>query len=250
LGDPALPATPVWLSGRTKTTTVFIGELNPDPGSTGSATARYWFQVRAVDTTGNTEDLTIPAAPVAVDFTTNPELGWCTAVSGDPTMTSGADISFGAITDDHVVTNGLSAGVIKTGDLRINTTDLDMVDGIKVYDGVSLVGLWNEDGLKVHDSADASDYVHFFAGGITVYRNGVPTTAITPDGIDASAITFGSLPGGGNLIKNSSFELAGFSTSAYSYLTDDATADFTATDYGSDVNITNSNALSITNRTY
>lgn len=248
VGTPAFPATPDWKYGRTKTTTVFIGDLNPDPGLTGLPTARYWFQVRAVDTTGNTEDLTVPTAPVAVDFSTNPELGWCAALSGDPTMVDGDMVKLASLDTTHIAT--LDAGIIKTGHLLIDTTVSDKFDGIKVYNGSAQVGLWDETGLRVNDAADATDYVKLFAGGITVYRNGVPTTAITPDGIDASAITFGSLPGGGNLIKNSSFELAGFSTTAYSYLVDDVTADFAATDYGSDVNTTNSNALSINARTY
>jgi hypothetical protein len=43
-----------------------------------------------------------------------------------------------------------------------------------------------------------------------VFLNGSETSAITPDGINASAVNFGTAQGGHNLLFNSSFELSDF----------------------------------------
>lgn len=207
-GTGSAPDTTQWTVVRSRATAVYISGLVADSNADGIADKRYWVQARAVDSSGNVATSDIDAT--AVDYLQNAELGWTVAVSGNPTLTSGADISFGAITDSHIVTNGLSAGVIKTGDLRINTSDADMVDGVKVYDGVNLVGLWNETGLYVYDNADSSDYVRLYDGGLSVFVDGVETVALNQDGLNASILSFGSLPGGHNIILNSSFELSGF----------------------------------------
>jgi hypothetical protein len=80
------------------------------------------------------------------------------------------------------------------------------------------------------------DYLRITNAGLTVYKAGVATTAITPDGIDASAITFGELPGGHNVTKNSSFELAGFITVS-TPVTLDTIAQFQANDAAGHVNV-------------
>src|SRR5690348_5192316 len=52
-GTGLAPDTTNWTTVRMKTTTAFIGGLTADANADGTADARYWFQVRAVDTTGN-----------------------------------------------------------------------------------------------------------------------------------------------------------------------------------------------------
>jgi hypothetical protein len=42
--------------------------------------------------------------------------------------------------------------------------------------------------------------------GITLHDGADIVAAITPDGIDAAALRFGLMPGGQNMIPNSSFE--------------------------------------------
>lgn len=246
-GTGIAPDTEQWTTVRTKTTAVYLGGLVADSNSDGVADKRYWVQVRAVDSSGNVA--TSDADSTAVDYLATPEAGWTTAASGDPSLTSGADISFGAITDDHIVTNGLSAGVIKTGDLRINTSDANMVDGIKVYDGADLVGLWNETGLYIYKATDPTDYVRLYDGGLTVYVDGVATTAINDSGINASALGFGSLPGGHNVILNSSFELSDFAA-APTTVTWTAAADWSSTNV-SKTNLTEgAGALTMTAASY
>lgn len=225
IGTGLGPNTNEWTLIRLKTTSAYIGGLLAERNPvTGIGSSRYWVQVRAIDSSGNVDDGT----GVALGYLSFPEAGWCAAVSGDTTLSGGGDIDFGALTDNHIVANGLSAGIIKTGDLRINTSDASMVDGIKVYDGAALVGLWNETGLYVYDNVDSSDYVRLYDGGVSVFQNGVEVAAITPDGVNASALTFGKLPGGHNLILNSSFELADFG-SAPTVVSWTVSADWTGT---------------------
>ena len=69
--------------------------------------------------------------------------------------------------------------------------------------------------------------------------------AITPDGIDASRITFGSAPGGHNLIRNSSFELSA-DTGGNSSLTHTDTTYWNATYHTSIDNITEGTTLAVT----
>jgi hypothetical protein len=52
---------------------------------------------------------------------------------------------------------------------------------------------------------------------------------MSPLGIDAASITFGSARGGHNLIQNSSFELGSFSQSVVNYYAWDVRADWDAT---------------------
>ena len=236
---------PSWKYLRCKTNSLVVAGLTADKGNK-IPEARYWVQVRAVDSTGNVEDLTDPASPVAVNFQQYPDTGWCTKVLVDPVMVDSSLVKFKSLNSTHI--DALDAGIINTGSLLMSLARDDLADGIKVYDGTALVGQWDESGLYVADSANAGNYVKVYAGGITVYRYGSPTAAITPDGINASAITMGAIPGGGNLVKNSSFELSDFSVPGYSSMAEDA--DFSLYTYGSPVNATQAGSISITNRTY
>ena len=220
-------ATPEWTTIRSRTSFIYIGNLDPD--------VRYWLQVRAVDSSGNVEDSGPPA--VAVDFIENLETGWADAVSGDTTLVDADWIAPGAIADQHIVTGGLSAGIIKAGLLKVNTTDDNMIDGIEVWNDGVKIGIWNESGLFIYDAADTSNYVQVHNAGISVYLAGSPTTAITPYGINASAINFGTLPGGHNILPNSSFELTDYSVAVVQDTTWTVKAEWDATRYGTDTNV-------------
>jgi len=230
-------ADPSWTIYRARTNAIYIGGLLPE--------IRYWVQVRAVDATGNVEDQGPPIS--AMDFITHPETGWCAQVSADTTLVGGDDILPGSITFEHIVASGLDAAVITGGTLRINTSDTSMMDGIWVYGpGGTVVGRWDETGLYIYDETDSGDYLQIEGGGISIYRDGVPTTTITPDGINASAINFGALPGGGNMIPNSSFELAGFTSVVAANLWTLA-ADWTASQVSTTNLTTGASTLTITN---
>ena len=140
-------------------------------------------------------------------------------------------------------------------------------DGIEIWQTYSgqdyRIGYWDETGLYIGKSPGpgvtdpglpanlgSSDYVRLYDGGLTVYLHGVPQSAITPSGINATAINFGTLAGGMNLVKNSSFELAPFSTSVPTAKDWTAAADWTGTQQ-SNANATNgAAAVSATATTY
>lgn len=311
IGTGLAPDTNNWTTIRTKATGAFIGNLPADTNADGLPDSRYWFQVRAVDTTGNvapwqadnftasaaTNVLTMPSVhqfiagdrvrfsalvggtgltegtdyyviaggltttafkvsttvggaevditvdytsgsvdgyPVYRDYQQEPDTGWCIAVSGDPALVGSSTIQYQSIGTEHVKVTGLSADIIMAGTLDIDTNDANMTDGIKVYDDGVLIGLWNETGLYVYDAVDPLDYIRLFDGGLSIFADGVEIAALTPDGVSASALTFGSLPGGHNVILNSGFELAAFGTGP-AEATWDVQADFD----GTDVSVTN-----------
>jgi len=212
---------PVWTYLRARTSFIYIGSL--------LGQQQYWLQVRAVDSSGNVEDAGPPVT--AVDYIDNPDTGWTDLATGTTTLVEAELLDLGIISDEHIAAAGLSAEVIRAGLLRVNTSDASMIDGIEIWDTGVLIGLWNETGLYIYDSADASNYVRLYEAGITVFANGVPSTAITPAGINASAITFGTVPGGHNILYNSSFELADYSVPANEDILWDLAADWTASEY-------------------
>lgn len=191
-GTGTAPNTGSWTEQRTKSTSVWVTGLTPD--------VRYWFAVQATDRSGNESDF---SADVLAE------------TSCVPTQIGAADIAANSVSAVHITTSGLTADLIKTGILALGTVD-GKADGIEVYDSAATtsnkkVGQWDEDGIRVYASDDQSNYIHITEASLTVYKNGVAQTAITTDGIDATAINFGRLAGGHNLIPNSSFEVGAFS---------------------------------------
>jgi hypothetical protein len=123
-----------------------------------------------------------------------------------------------------------------------------------VYDALGrLVGKWTPDGIEVLDPnnpnykmAIAESSLYIF--DITDPLNPFATVSITPLGIDAASVTFGSARGGHNLIPNSSFELGKFSATDTRNQTWDVAADWNAAGsrQGADVNVnTNANDLTM-----
>ena len=245
-GSGTGPATDQWVSVRARTNTIWIDAL--------TINVKYWLQVRSVDFSGNV--VTSDVDPTAVDYLVFPEAGWTVAVQATPNAVGASDVAFNSVITDILFANRIDAGTITTGILKVNTTDGNMADGIEIYTSGGLrIGKWDETGLYIGKTADglpadlsASDYVRVTDAGLTVYLNGVSQAAITPDGINASAVNFGALPGGHNLLQNSSFELADF-TSAASTKTWDASGDFTGTQIAT-VNVTTSGGLAQTASTY
>ena len=233
---------PSWRVARMRTNFAFIGNLVPEQ--------KYWVQIRAVDTSDNVEDASV-TPPVTYKASTNEDIGYTSLVEVTPRLVGADLLDQYFITDDHIIPGGLSAEVIKTGTLYISLSDDSMLDGVRVKSGGKDVGLWNETGLYIYEADDPGNYVRLYEAGITVFRDGSPTVAITPDGINATAITLGALPGGNNIIPNSSFELVNFAAEATIDITWTASADWNATRSGADVNVTTgATALSQSAATY
>lgn len=188
--------TSAWTTVRARTTTIWISGLNPG--------TRYWFRVAALDRSKNMSAYTSDSSVAPVTY-------------ADPTQVGSADIAANTISSSMISTSGLDANVIKTGLLVLSTNLANYADGIQVFDNSAttqdkMVGWWDEGGIRVYSSTDKSDYILITAASIKVVSNGTTTTAITTDGIDASAINLGRLSGGHNLVPNSSFEVGAFSS--------------------------------------
>lgn len=184
-----------WTTIRARATTVWISGLEPD--------VKYWFQVAAIDRSRNSSAYTADSAVAPVTYAV-------------PTQVGAADIAANSISTTMIDTAGLDADVIKTGLLALGTIS-GAADGLQVFDASAttadkMVGWWDENGIRVYSSTDKSDYVLITEASVSVVSNGVTVTAMDTNGINASAINFGRLSGGHNIVPNSSFEVGAFSS--------------------------------------
>lgn len=157
--------------------------------------------------------------------------GWVRAaidkidVGPDGAVSISADrINVGELDAALVNVTNLNAQNIKAGDIQFLTDD----DGngelstMVFYNGVNPSkknAVWDVNGLTLNDpdtyntgTGVASKRVEIINGQIRLVSGDAITAALDGDGINASAITLGAMPGGANLIPNSSFELSDFST--------------------------------------
>lgn len=242
-GDP-------WAVLRVRGTVVSITDLVATEDSEGLPATTYEAQVRAIDTSNQVATST--ENPMAVDAVANPEAGWSASVTGQPTLVGSVDIAAGSIVAGHVRAGGITTDKLGAGEIIVNTTtDTAHPDGISVRSGAGddapeLIRI-DEDGIIIWAGGDNhTDYLHMDAGSLSLVKGDVTQVAITPDGIDATAISFGTAPGGHNLVFNSSFELNG-ATAAPSTITDTAAADWSGSRVGSLDNLTEgASALSVT----
>jgi hypothetical protein len=128
------------------------------------------------------------------------------------------------ITADNITAGNLNAGVVNITDLNvqsINSGDIELVDDndtglseirFKNASG-NYVSTWNRDGLEIKAQNSTNKRVLISEGTINLINDdGDLTAALDGNGINATSITIGQLPGGSNSIPNSSFELAAFGT--------------------------------------
>lgn len=156
-----------------------------------------------------------------------------------------ADIAAGSIVASHINASGIEADKITSGTLTIGGA-IGIVDLLKVITaGQDVVFEVNELGVIAYDPANPNRRMRWLNGTLAFSDDGGVTwpTAITPDGIDATAITFGSEPGGSNAVPNAGFEITAFST-ALSKLWDvttdwdDATSQVNLSVGGASLNLT------------
>jgi hypothetical protein len=198
-------------SVRIRSTSIVITDLEPE--------SEYAFEVRAVDRSGNVQRSATDPRPVSAAV--EPEAGWSDPVLVTPTLVGERDVAYDSIIANHIRAGAVTADKLGAGYIRVNTTAEHVPDGIEVVDGTgALLGRWDEAGLIVFEEAgDPLRHVRVSGGAVKVTTDGgdevspagTYEAAITPDGINASRITFGQAPGGHNLIRNSSFELNDFS---------------------------------------
>jgi hypothetical protein len=180
---------------------------------------------------------------------------WTVAIEGGDiiagSITAG-QIAAGAIGAAQIAADAITADMISGGILVIRPIT-GFTQGIRMEDAAGvLLANWSPTGLQITDPTNPSRYVLLDGGMLRFTTDAGATfpTAITPDGINASSINFGALPGGGNLVPNSSFELSGFVAVALQASWSVA-ADWNASRDGTDTNVsTNANDLSQTGMTY
>lgn len=167
----------------------------------------------AIDFTTNMSGYVAKSPLTAVDSLSEPEAGWSVLVGPFAAALVGAsDVAFNSVITNILSANMIDAATIQTGILNISTA-AGTADGIKILDSGVVVGDWDDTGLRVRSKTagrSTLDYLHLDGGQLVLYLDGAATTAITPDGVNASAINFGVAAGGHNLVFNSSFELSDF----------------------------------------
>lgn len=173
---------------QTRTNRLIIKDL--------TASTEYTLQVRALDLSGNAS-------------------AWSTTVTGTPVLVGASDLAFDSLITNFLSTGELSADLITSGTLQVGGTGAP--GSIEVYSGVTLLAKLNEDGLVMVNPANSSQAMWLHSGKLqfsAAYDGStdttVWTTAVTPSGINAEAITFGTFGGGANSIPNAGFELAPF----------------------------------------
>lgn len=215
------PDTDQWTVVRAYTTGVVASGLDLD--------TTYYFQVRAVDRSGNVR--TSATVSTAVQADAYPDAGWSNDGTDEeyitviPSAVPSADMAFtSVITATLSATSQIDAASIVAGVLKVGGA-VNAAEYVVVYNSSGdEIGRWDENGLLIKDPNN-TDLQMFFVDGVLKFSQDGGTswgTAIDANGIHADAITLGTAPGGHNAIPNSSFELSAFAT-LFSVLWTDAT---------------------------
>jgi len=141
-------------------------------------------------------------------------------VGADGTVAIAADrISAGTLDAGIINVTNLNVSSLRSGDISLVADNDDNLSEINFKDEAGeVVSRWNSSGLTIFgagalDENGLGKRVYISDGSIKLINGeGTETAAISGDGINASSITLGQLPGGSNSIPNSSFELAAFGT--------------------------------------
>ena len=179
------------------------------PGTT------YYFQVRSVDTSGNTGDNSAPQ--VVHDYVGDTDWGYTSAVTAVPTQVGTADIAAATISAVLLTAGGITADMITSGKITLRPTGTPALEVRASGSPGTLLGYWSPtDGIKIY-GATQSDWLQMTAGALRMFKGGVETVTITPDGITAQSLKSGTLDGGHNVVRNSSFELSSYVTAPTTY---------------------------------
>ena len=191
---------------ETKSNHIILAGLTEDVG--------YDVDVRAIDLSGNvaTSDVDLTGLP----HLENPDTGWSVVVAETPTLIGSADIVAGSVVTNFLSTGTLSADQIDSGDLSVGR--VGDPGTIEMFDAQGRsIGTLSVNGLVLINPDNTQEAMWLTAGVLKfsqVYDGDVDTTtwttALNADGLNASAITFGTMGGGSNSIPNAGFELSVF----------------------------------------
>jgi hypothetical protein len=152
---------------------------------------------------------------------------------------------------NEVFASKLNADWLVSGSIKVGGGG-GKVAAITVVDSEGqTIGSWDENGIALLDPPRPGypgnpnykmtlDESGLFIWDTSDALNPLKVVSITPLGIDAASITFGSARGGHNLVLNSSFELGAFSATAVINSTWDTGTEWNAAGsrQGADINIT------------
>jgi hypothetical protein len=252
-----------WSALQTGGTLVVItGVQNSDPAAVPPVVVVYNVRLRNVDTSGNVLHQTgtdaggLPIYAKPSPKATDPDVGWVTAPDAVPTALPGSALIWDSATIAQVFAGKINADWINAGTLKVGAGAPGQAVGIEVYNTAGkLVGRWtggtlnpdgtaNLDGLpngiEIYDPANPKAKLRLTAAGLVVYNdlpNATQAVTITPQGIDAGSVTFGSARGGHNFVLNSSFEMGAFSAQVQTDSSWDVKADWDASRVGVDINM-------------
>jgi hypothetical protein len=198
-------------AANTRNSVFWVPDLTPD--------VLYYFQVRAVDYSGNVVTSDTDATPV--DYLVYPDAGWTASVTATPTLVGSSDFGAYSIraTLGHI--GDLNADLLTAGKLTLKPTGTTAMEVRGA--GNELLGFWDPtNGITIYGTNQA-DYGVFDDGYLRFYKNGVMLAEMGPDGILADSIRLGALPGGHNVVLNSSFEMAAFIQGTASIVFTDST---------------------------
>jgi hypothetical protein len=224
-GVPIVPHeadTDAWIDLSTLSTRIIIANLDP--------LLTYWFEVRAIDRSGQVRAYRDPIPPdeigpqpIAVYASVEGEAGWSVRTPGvHPEALPPDDVTPDVDVADFLATGIFDADLIKTGTIRIdNDPHLEAFDA-----SGNLTARWDALGALYLDPSDSSRAMWITESEIRVsdqYTGDVGTTVwrvlTSAEGISASDIHWGIVPGGHNLMPNAGFELAPFPTTVNSVKT-------------------------------
>jgi hypothetical protein len=139
-------------------------------------------------------------------------------VQGDDSFIDGSIIKTGEIDAENVTIKNIDAGIIKAGNIEFSSESNELSKITFYYPGrEQKAATWDVNGLVLNDpdtysqeNGYSSKRVEISDGRILLISNGVTTGALDGDGINASVISEGALPGGSNIIPNASFEIADY----------------------------------------
>jgi chitodextrinase len=229
-----------WVSVRVAGTMTVITGLTND--------SAYEVRLRSVDTSGNVLRATgghdASGNPIyeTVKVASDPNAGWVLAGTTTPTALPGNSLVWDEAMIEDIFAGNINADWITAGTLKVGGAPASAA-AIEVYDALGrLIGRWGLDGIEVLDPANPGYRLIIDEASLTIWSDyNTPTpfraVSLTPLGIDAASITFGTARGGHNLIQNSSFELGRFGVAATTFHIWTDAADWNATRVGSDVNV-------------
>jgi hypothetical protein len=196
----------IHITSGTVDSTLIVGEISATEITIGSG--------ESIVRVGNYPDAITPtfqgiwagaADPLAAEFSVN---------------TSGDLRALNASLIDADIANLNVSGIKMDGAIQFGEDSNGNVSAIRVFDTSVTprkeVARWDTGGLQISTNGIGSTRRVLITGDQVelIDDNGNSVVAFNADGVNASAITTGSMPGGSNLIPNSSFELSPFSSAA------------------------------------